>query len=335
MVSELKSSVLIRAQHILPLCLLLPVLFLLLGIFTGSQNFSWLLEADAGQAILWQIRLPRVVMAFLIGASLAWAGVLIQGVVRNPLADPGLIGVSGGAAVAAAVFVVISSSFPLPLWLQPVMAFAGGFLALLIVMRMGLSGASMHAMSFLVLAGIAINVLASALIGLLSYMATDSALRQITFWSLGSLSGANWYWNAGLAAVLLAALMYWPKRLRQLDALLLGEVEARSLGISVKSMQWRAVIWVAAMVAVAVTASGVIGFVGLISPHIARLLTGAAHQRVLPLAVMIGGCLLVAADALARTIVAPAELPIGIVTTLLGAPVFISLLLREKRRLSW
>lgn len=314
---------------------MLPVVFLLLGILSGSQSLSWLLEADAGQTIMLQIRLPRVLMAFLIGAGLAWAGVLIQGVVRNPLADPGLIGVSGGAAVAAALFVILSASFPLPLWLQPLMAFFGGMLALIVVMRMGLSGASMHAMSFLVLAGIAINVLASALIGLLSYMASDSALRQITFWSLGSLSGANWYWITALAAVLVGAMFYWPPRLRQLDALLLGEVEARSLGISVQAMQWRAVLWVALMVAIAVSSAGVIGFVGLISPHIARLLTGAAHQRVLPLAVIIGGCLLVAADALARTIVAPAELPIGIVTTLLGAPVFISLLLREKRRLTW
>jgi iron complex transport system permease protein len=328
---------LIRRQHILPLCLLLPLVFLLLGLVSGTQNLSGLLDSEGGRAILWHIRLPRVLMAFLIGAALAWAGVLIQGVVRNPLADPGLIGVSGGAAVAAAVFVVLSAALPqpLPLWLQPVMAFTGGLLALVVVMRMGLSGSSMHAMSFLVLAGIAINVLASALIGLLSYMASDSALRQITFWSLGSLSGANWSWIMTLSVILFAALWYWPRRLRQLDALLLGEVEARSLGISVNHMQWRAVLWVALMVAVAVTASGVIGFVGLISPHIARLLTGAAHQRVLPLAVMIGGCLLVAADALARTIVAPAELPIGIVTTLLGAPVFISLLLREKRRLSW
>ena len=328
-------SQLIRRQHILPLCLVLPVLFVLLGVLSGSQSLSWLMEADAGQTILLQIRLPRVLMAFLIGAALAWAGVLIQGVVRNPLADPGLIGVSGGAAVAAAVFVVLSTTMPLPWWLQPLMAFFGGMFALLVVMRMGLSGASLHAMSFLVLAGIAINVLAHALIGLLSYIASDSALRQITFWSLGSLSGANWYWISAMAAVLLASLWYWPKRLRQLDALLLGEVEARSLGVNVKQMQWRAVIWVALMVGIAVSASGVIGFVGLISPHIARLLTGAAHQRVLPLAVMIGGCLLVAADALARTIVAPAEMPIGIVTTLLGAPVFISLLLREKRRLSW
>ncbi|MFC3678574.1 FecCD family ABC transporter permease [Bacterioplanoides pacificum] len=331
----MSQSAVIRRQHILPLVLVLPLLFVFSGVVTGGQDFRWLLQSESGQLILWQIRLPRVLMAFLIGAALAWAGVLIQGVVRNPLADPGLIGVSGGAAVAAALFVVISSWSPLPFWLQPLMAFAGGLLALLVVMRMGLSGASMHAMSFLVLAGIAINVMASALIGLLSYMASDSALRQITFWSLGSLSGANWYWITALAVVLSGALLYWPKRLRQLDALLLGEVEARSLGVSVNAMQWRAVIWVALMVAIAVTASGVIGFVGLISPHIARLLTGAAHQRVLPLAVVIGGCLLVAADTLARTILAPAELPIGIVTTLLGAPVFISLLLREKRRLSW
>ena len=138
-----------------------------------------------------------------------------------------------------------------------------------------------------------------------------------------------------MSAVLLGAVIFWPKRLRSLDALLLGEVEARSLGVSVSRLQWQVVIWVALCVALAVSASGVIGFIGLISPHIARLLTGAAHQRVLPLAVVLGGCLLVAADMLSRVIVAPAELPIGIVTTLLGAPLFIALMIREKKRLAW
>ncbi|GGY38832.1 iron ABC transporter permease [Bacterioplanes sanyensis] len=323
----------LRRELIPPLLLLLVPLCLLAGVFIGSQSWSWLWQSGTGQMVLWQIRMPRVLLAFLIGAVLAWAGVLIQGVVRNPLADPGLIGVSGGAAVGAALYLALASHWPVAL--QTLFAFSGAWLALLLVLRLGLSGASLHAMSFLILAGIAVNVMASAVIGLLSYLASDSALRQITFWSLGSLSGANWSWVAALTAVLLAALWYWPKRLRQLDALLLGETEARSLGVNVAQLQGRTVVWVALMISVAVSASGIIGFVGLVSPHIARLLVGAAHRRVLPVAVVLGGCLMVLADAVARALIAPAELPIGIVTSLLGAPVFISLLLREKRRLSW
>lgn len=322
-------------QHIWLLCLTLPLLCLTLGLITGGQSIHWLFNDPTGQLIVWQVRLPRVVLAFLIGAALAAAGVLIQGMVRNPLADPGLIGVSGGAAVAAAAFVVAASHWALPVWGQPVMAFLGGMMALLLVMRLSLQGNSLHAMSFLILAGIAINVLAGALIGLLSYMATDSALRQITFWSMGSLASANWYWNGALAALLLAAWVFWPARLRHLDALLVGDVEARSMGVDVPRLQWSVVIWVALLVGVAVSAAGMIGFIGLISPHIARLLTGAAHRRVLPLAVVLGGCLLVLADMLSRTIIAPALLPIGIVTTLVGAPLFIMLLVREKRRLAW
>ncbi len=199
-------------------------------------------------------------------------------------------------------------------------------------LRLGQQGNSLHAMSFLILAGIAVSVLAGAIIGLLSYLATDNALRQITFWSLGSLAGASWLWVGLLTVVLLLALWFWPRRLRQLDALLLGEVEARSLGIDVPRLQWQVVVSVALLVAVTVAACGIIGFIGLVSPHLARLLTGAAHRRVLPLAVVLGGCLLLAADTLARTLIAPAEIPIGIVTTLLGAPVFIALLVREKRR---
>ena len=329
-------SNLLGQKHILPLCLLLPLLVVIPGLLSGSQPVAWLFATDIGQTVLWQIRLPRVLMAFLVGALLAWAGVLIQGMVRNPLADPGLIGVSGGAAVGAALFVVlVASRLALPGWGQALLAFGGGVLALLVVLKLGLSGQSLQAMSFLILAGIAVNVLASAVIGLLSYMATNEALRQITFWSLGSLSGADWLWVVTMALALTAGLLFWPRRARRLDALLLGEVEARSVGINVSQLQWQVVLWVALFVSLAVSASGMIGFIGLISPHLARLLTGAAHRRVMPLAVVLGGSLLVAADTLARTLIAPAELPIGIVTTLIGAPLFIALMVREKRRFQW
>ena len=156
-------SNLLGQKHILPLCLLLPLLVVIPGLLSGSQPVAWLFATDIGQTVLWQIRLPRVLMAFLVGALLAWAGVLIQGMVRNPLADPGLIGVSGGAAVGAALFVVlVASGLALPGWGQTLLAFGGGVLALLVVLKLGLSGQSLQAMSFLILAGIAVNVLASA-----------------------------------------------------------------------------------------------------------------------------------------------------------------------------
>lgn len=329
----MNRPVLLRPQHILLLCLLLPLILLLVAVFSGSQSSSWLLQTEVGQTVLWQLRLPRALLALLTGGLLGWAGVLIQGMVRNPLADPGLIGVSGGAAVGVAVVLWLGGlGLTLPLWIQPLAAVAGAVVALLIVLRLGLQGQSLQAMSFLILAGIAVSVMASALIGLLSYLASDQALRQISFWSLGSLSGASWFWVGLLGLVTAAALLFWPARLRRLDALLLGDVEARSLGVNVPRLQWQVVLWVALLVGGTVAACGVIGFIGLVSPHLARLLTGAAHQRVLPLAVVLGGSLLLAADTLARTLIAPAELPVGIVTTLIGAPVFIALLIRERRR---
>src|SRR5690554_4529926 len=320
----------INAAQIKWLCFVLPPLLIACAIFSGQQNIQWLLNNEVGHTILWQIRMPRALLAFLIGAMLSWAGVLIQGMVRNPLADPGLIGVSGGAAVCVAiVFWLTGLGILLPSWVQPLAAFIGAVIALLLVLK--ISANQSDSMSYLILAGIAVSVLAGAIIGLLSYLATDNALRQITFWSLGSLAGASWLWVGLLTVVLLLALWFWPRRLRQLDALLLGEVEARSLGIDVPRLQWQVVVSVALLVAVTVAACGIIGFIGLVSPHLARLLTGAAHRRVLPLAVVLGGSLLVVADIAARTLIAPAEIPIGIITALIGGPVFIMLLIREKR----
>lgn len=331
-----RSSVLLRPQHIVLLGVLLVPLSGLLGIMLGSADWAWLWSTPVGHQVLLELRLPRVLLAFVVGALLSIAGVLIQGAVRNPLAEPGLIGVSGGAAVAAAFVVVLFPSWGVEVnaFILGVSAFVGGLIALVVVMWLGMMGGS-HARSvaFLILAGISINVLCGALLGLLLYMSSDSALRQISFWSLGSLGGASYSIALGLTVLLVAALIFWRRRTSALDALLLGETEARSLGVAVTRLQWLVVAWVALMVGLSVSVCGIIGFVGLVSPHIARLLTGAAHARVLPLAALIGGCLLVLADVFARTWLAPSELPVGIVTSLLGVPVFISLLLREKRRL--
>lgn len=320
----------LKLKHIGWLYLSLPVVFLA-AVFIGSQDSTWLLNTEIGQQVLWQIRLPRALLAMLVGAVLAWGGVLIQGMVRNPLADPGLIGVSGGAAVGVTLVLWLTGmGLALPGWLQPMAASIGAFVALILVLKISRHD-EINSMSFLILAGIAVSVVAGALVSLLTYLASDQALRQISFWSMGSLTVASHGWWMLLASVVLAASVFWFKRLDALDALLLGEVEARSLGIDVHKLQWQVILWTALLTGIAVAACGMIGFVGLVSPHLARLLTGGSHRRVLPLAVLLGAMLLLLADILARTLIAPAEMPIGIITALVGGPVFISLLVREKR----
>lgn len=305
------------------------------ALFLGSINGQILLHTDIGNKILWDIRMPRVLLAFVIGASLSIAGVLIQSNVRNPLADPGLIGVSAGAALGAAIMIVLASIIDIQIqYYIPVAAFIGGILATVAVLKLGrndLPGGT----ALLILAGIAINVVAASLIGLLTYLASDSALRHITFWSLGSLASANYFWLILCTLALLGVCLWLPHQHRKLDAILLGQAEANTMGVDVKRLQIQSIVLVALLAALAVSACGIIGFIGLVTPHIGRMVVGASHRYLLPLSFFLGGVLLVIADSIARSIIAPAELPIGIVTALIGAPVFIWLLLREGRRLQW
>lgn len=327
----------------LSILLLLSMLVGLGAISLGSSDFSFLWQTDVGQNILWQIRMPRMLLAFIVGASLSIAGALIQGIVRNPLADPGLIGVSGGAALGAASVIVLAE-WVAPQWggthyVIPFAAFVGGISATYAVLRLGRSQASDGGISgsaaLLILAGIAINVVAASLIGLLSYLASDSALRHITFWSLGSLASANYFWVMACGSALLAVCLWLPNQRRKLDAILLGNAEAKTMGVDVKRLHRHSIIALSLLAALAVSACGMIGFVGLVTPHICRMLVGASHRYLLPLSFFLGGCLLVIADTFSRTIISPAELPIGIVTALIGAPVFIWLLLLEGKRLQW
>lgn len=305
------------------------------ALFLGALDVHSLLNSDVGHNILWDIRLPRVLLAFVVGASLSLAGVMIQSNVRNPLADPSLIGVSGGAALGAALMIVIADAIAVQAqYFIPLAAFVGGILATMAVLKLGRNDLP-GGMALLILAGIAINVVAASLIGLLTYLATDSALRHITFWSLGSLASANYFWLGLCSIALLIACLWLPKQQRKLDAILLGQAEANTMGVDVKRLQLHSIILVALLAALSVSACGIIGFIGLVTPHIGRMLVGASHRYLLPLSFFLGGSLLVIADGLARTIIAPAELPIGIVTALLGAPVFIWLLMREGRRLQW
>lgn len=289
---------------------------------------------DSGRAalVVGQIRLPRALLAILCGATLALCGVAMQGLFRNPLADPGLIGVSSGAALGAAAAILLLP-LTLPVWLAPwfgmLAAFAGGLAVTLLVYRLGQRDGRTR-VAVMLLAGVAISALAGAGIGLFSYIADDSALRSLTYWSLGSLNGASLPRLLPLLPVCLGVALWLPRRASALNALLLGESEARHLGVEVEKLKRELVLCVALGVGATVAAAGMIGFVGLVVPHLLRLITGPDHRRLLPAAALGGAALLLLADLAARLLLAPAELPIGTLTALLGAPFFLYLLARER-----
>ncbi len=289
---------------------------------------------EQAELILAQIRLPRTLLGCAVGAVLALCGVAMQGLFRNPLADPGLVGVSSGAALGAAIAIVGSTFVPalVPGWepyVLSVFAFVGGLVVTLLVYRLGRRNGQTHVATML-LAGIALTALAGAVVGLFTYLADDRTLRSLTFWNLGSLSGASYARLWPLLLITVAVALWLPRRAKALNALLLGESEARHLGFDVERVKRELVICTALGVGAAVAAAGLIGFVGLVVPHLMRLLVGPDHRLLLPASALAGASLLLLADVAARLVIAPAELPIGIVTALLGAPFFLYLLLRER-----
>lgn len=285
--------------------------------------------------IFWQIRFPRMIMAVMVGAGLSTTGAAIQGLFRNPLADPALIGVSSGAALAAAAFIVIGDSvlgqFAYMDLALPFFAFLGGLASTWLVLKLG-SDFSGSSVSTMLLAGIAINAMAIAGVGIFYYISDDVQLRSVTFWALGSIAGASWS-TAGIASLIMVVVILLVFEARSLNAIVLGDSEARHLGVSVEALKKRVVIYTALGVGIAVSLSGIIAFVGLVVPHLVRLAIGSNHHVVLPASAVLGAVLLLAADTLSRLVVAPAELPIGIVTALVGGPFFIYLIVRQKKRL--
>lgn len=314
------------------------------AVHIGLDDWTALIHAgEGGQSgasyVLWQLRLPRIVFAILIGAALGLSGALTQGLFRNPLADPGLLGVSAGAACAVALGIVVFADLELTLapqwrfWLIPALAFLGAIsvcFALDWIARWITPGS----IAGLLLTGIALNALAAAIIGLCTYLATDEQLRNLTFWTMGSLSGANWM--VVMAIAILFALAWW--RLRRLlgvmNAFALGESVAAHLGIDIERIRVEIIIWVALLSGFAVAWCGMIGFVGLIAPNVARACLGGDQQKVIPVSMVFGAILLVLADTCARTIVIPAEVPVGIFTAFLGAPFFMILLRSSHRKVA-
>uniref|UniRef100_UPI0033400875 FecCD family ABC transporter permease n=1 Tax=Castellaniella defragrans TaxID=75697 RepID=UPI0033400875 len=303
---------------------------------SGAVAIPWrqlpriLLAPDlAGQdimmrSVLLDIRVPRVLFGCVTGAALAATGVVIQALFRNPLAEPGLVGISSGAALGAVTAIVLAAGgFAIVAGAAFLGSLAATFLAYAI-------GSRYRGVAGLLLAGIAINALAGSVIGVLTYMATDSQLRDLTFWSMGSLAGASWHTLSLVGPWTLAVLAYLCAQWRALNALLLGEREAAHLGFELVPVRRRLIVATALVIGPLVAVTGGIGFVGLVVPHLVRMVLGAHHRRLLPVSLVVGALLLTLADWLARLVIIPAELPIGLVTSLVGGPFFFWLLTRAR-----
>jgi len=340
-----------RAFLIILLLALLSILLFFIAIVIGAvpiapaRVLAILLKASGFQGVesrasdanvILNIRLPRVALGFEVGAALAVSGALMQGLFRNPLADPGLIGVSSGAGLAAAAAIVlggklapnVASGFAL----LPVGAFLGGLIATLLIYAISTRDGR-TSMATMLLAGVGVGAFCGALTGLLAYWSNDQQLRDLTFWSLGSLNGANWSKTMMIAPIVLPLAVLTSFLGRSLNALALGEAEAYHLGVRVQLVKSLTIGLVALAVGLSVASAGVISFIGIVAPHAIRLLVGPDNRLLLPLAALLGGALLIGADLLARTLVAPAELPLGVITSAIGAPFFLWLLLTRSRGL--
>lgn len=292
-------------------------------------SLLWNGSDDALRQIWLTIRLPRVLLALVIGGSLALAGCVMQGLFRNPLADPGLLGISSGAALAVALWVVIPFSLPalVMLYAPMIAAFFGALSATFVIFL--LSQQRNSSLSRLLLVGIAINALCGAAVGVLSWLSNDAQLRQLSLWGMGSLGQAQWSTLLAVTSLMMPTLLVIWRLASALNLLQLGEEEAHYLGVEVAVVQRILLLCSALLVAAAVAVSGVIGFVGLVVPHLMRMWLGADHRAVIPGSVLAGAALLLIADTVARTLVAPAEMPVGLLTSLLGAPWFLWLIFRR------
>ncbi|WP_162045946.1 FecCD family ABC transporter permease [Vibrio taketomensis] len=320
------------------------------SITVGPMNISFsdslrsLLPISSGDLpshitmIVQQVRIPRTLLAIAVGGILALCGAVLQGLFRNPLADPGIIGVSSGASLGAAVAIVLfgglAASYPLLMVLGtvPVFACIGGIIVTFVVYQLG-TGSNGTSVTMMLLAGVAISALAGAALGLLNYFADDQALRDLSLWTMGSLAGANAHGLYLAFATLVVLFVSYLRDADKLNAMLLGEAEARHMGINVQAVKRRLIVLAAAGVGVTVALAGIIGFIGLIVPHLARMMIGPNYRSLLPVSMLLGALLLLVADMLARTIVAPLDMPVGIVTALIGTPFFLWLLIKQKGRI--
>ena len=337
----MSTKLLILRQRYLLLTFLISLVFsALLAVTIGSFKISVLdillgkLD-ELGSTILYTIRMPRVMLAAFVGASLSISGACLQGLFRNPLADPGLIGVSAGAALGAAFAIVFSSRFIsldfLGPYLIPFSAIIGSA-SVIIILFVITKGFGYDGVTYMLLAGIAVNAIAGVGIGVLTYISDDSELRSLTFWTMGSFGGVTWPLIMPAIVVILFSIVWIIGLSRKLDLIQLGDVEASRLGINIKKVRFGVIISSAVVVGISVALSGMIGFVGLVVPHLVRILGGVNHLYVLIGSAIFGSILMVISDMICRVIISPAELPVGLITSGLGSPFFLWLIFKMRTR---
>lgn len=325
----------IRTSVTRAICLLGMVLVIVtlcaanLGAMRLPLSLLWSNSDEMLRQIWWNIRLPRVLLAALIGAALALSGCVMQGLFRNPLADPGLLGISSGAALAVGVYIVLPFSLPALLLLYAPMlaAFTGSIAVTVVIFFLSRDGS--NTLARLLLVGIAINAVCGAAVGVLSWISNDAQLRQLSLWGMGSLGQAQWSSLLACASLIIPAIVVITRLATRLNLLQLGEEEAHYLGVNIKSTRRLLLIFSALLVAASVAVSGVIGFIGLVVPHLVRLWLGGDHRALIPGSILAGAMLLVVADTIARTLVAPAEMPVGLLTSLIGGPWFLWMIFRR------
>ena len=335
-----KKFLISRQRHLLLTFSISLIVSALLAVTIGSFKisvFDILLGKldELGSTILYTIRMPRVMLAAFVGASLAISGACLQGLFRNPLADPGLIGVSAGAALGAAFAIVFSSRFIsldfLGPYLIPFSAIIGSA-SVIIILFIITKGFGYDGVTYMLLAGIAVNAIAGVGIGVLTYISDDSELRSLTFWTMGSFGGVTWPLIMPAIVVILFSIVWIIGLSRKLDLIQLGDVEASRLGINIKKVRFGVIISSAVVVGISVALSGMIGFVGLVVPHLVRILGGVNHLYVLIGSAIFGSILMVISDMICRVIISPAELPVGLITSGLGSPFFLWLIFKMRTR---
>jgi iron complex transport system permease protein len=312
------------------------VLIILISLSLGAVDANYFDFFSSGfeRNVLINIRLPRIILGLIVGLSLSACGASMQGLFRNPLADPGLMGISSGAAFFVAVVIVLFSHLLdgfLGLYILSIAAFSGAILSAFIITQI----AKRHnkiSIVYVLLCGIAINAISGALIGLLTFFSSDDQLRTLTLWTMGSLSGAQWPMVVVSTSLILPCLTVLIRCSADLNIVALGEESAVAAGLNYEKLKRRIIISVSIAIGAAVAVSGFIGFIGLVIPHLLRQLMGSDHRKLIPCSALAGALLLITSDLFARTVIAPAEMPVGLITATIGGPIFLFILIKEFRR---
>ncbi|MCG6146412.1 MULTISPECIES: FecCD family ABC transporter permease [Leptospira] len=311
-------------------CIIFTIFSAIISSLLGAMNIRWedLLNTDSIESrVFFELRIPRIILGILVGGSLAWSGALAQGLFRNPIVDPGLIGITAGCSLFASIAIVLGASIPLlhSIWSTVVFSFIGGISSSFIIFFFAKSKGRTDVFSLL-LSGIAVNAICFSAIGILSYIANEAQLRNLSLWNMGSLGGASWSNLKSFSIFFVLPLFISPLIAKQLNVFILGEREANHLGVSVEFLKTIVILLIGVSVGACISLVGNIGFVGLAVPHIVRMVIGQDYRYLLLTSYLLGGGLLCLADGICRIVIAPSEIPVGIATALLGSPFFLSLI---------